>query len=338
MPSLAALSQVTSAYRGADYRASLFQLANTLIPLTVLYWAGTHWVSVAPLLCIPAAIVCGGLVVRAFNLQHDCSHRSFFRSKAANDLTGFLIGILTMTPHACWRRFHNTHHAGNGNLEKRGFGDVKTLTVNEYLSLSRLQKLTYRFYRHPLTLFVFGAFAFFLIRQRLTYYIPREWKRERISVHATNLGLLLAAGAVFAFADDPWNVLAFHSGVMLIATGFGVWLYYIQHQFPCAYWRLGRDWNIDEAALHGSSFYDLPRALHWMTANIGYHHIHHVDVSIPNYRLPVCHAAQYKELEPRARFTLLESFGFSRLKLWDENSGRMIGFSELSLQSAITAR
>ena len=332
------MSHVTLAYRGADTRASLFQLANTFVPLALLYWAGIRLMPAAPLLCVPIALVSAGLVVRAFNLQHDCSHRSFFRSRAANDLTGFFIGILTLTPHACWRRFHNAHHAGVGNLARRGLGDVKTLTVAEYLALPGFQKLCYRFYRHPLTLFFFGAFLFFLVRQRLTYYIPRTWTRERMSVHAANLGLALAAWATFSFADDALDVLAFHTMVMVLATSIGVWLYYIQHQFPLAYWRAAGAWDAADAALMGASFYDLPRPLHWITANIGYHHIHHVDVNIPNHRLPVCHAARHKELEPPVRFTLLESLRYARLKLWDEDRQTMVGFGELAARTPPAAR
>jgi omega-6 fatty acid desaturase (delta-12 desaturase) len=332
------LSRITRPYRGGNLRASLFQLSNTFIPLGALYWAAVHWTSSAPLLCAPAAVVCAGLVVRAFDLQHDCSHRSFFRSRLANDVTGFLIGILTLTPHACWRRFHNAHHAGSGNLDKRGIGDIRTLTVAEYLASTPLQRFCYRFYRHPLTLFGLGAFLFFAMRQRLTYYIPKDWKRERLSVHATNATLMLVAAAVYAAAENPMAIALFHGAVMLLATGFGVWLYYIQHQFPAAYWRPDDGWDPDRAALEGSSFYDLPRVLHWFTANIGYHHIHHVDVNVPNYRLPALHAAGHPELEPRARFTLLASLAYARLKLWDEERQAMVGFRGLAARRAAGTR
>jgi omega-6 fatty acid desaturase (delta-12 desaturase) len=318
------LSAVTRPYRGASRRASLFQLANTFVPLALLYGLALRCFDSAPLLCVPAILLCAALVVRAFDLQHDCSHRSFFASRLANDVTGFLIGIVTLTPHACWRRFHNCHHATSGDLDRRGFGDIRTLTLREYLALPAWRRACYRVYRHPLVLFGVGAFFFFLVRQRLTYYIPRGWLRERASVHATNAALAVVAAAAWALLDDPRSALLFHAAVMLLATGAGVWLYYIQHQFPQAYWRRQGTWHARDSALLGSSFYDLPRVLHWFTANIGFHHIHHVDVGIPNYRLPACQAAGHPELRPRARFGFVESLRYARLKLWDEEAGVMV--------------
>lgn len=281
-----------------------------------------------PVLTILSALLIAGLIIRAFMLQHDCSHGSFFRSMKVNEILGFLIGILTLTPHACWRRFHLMHHSGNGNLEKRGYGDVKTLTVAEYAALPLLKKWYYRLYRHPLILFGFGAFLFFLVRQRLTCRVPKSWIKERWSIHGTSLGIFTVASFIAVVADDPWSILFFHIGVMFIATGVGVWLFYIQHQFPDAYWKDDSDWRFHEAALEGSSFYDLPRVLHWITANIGYHHIHHLNVNVPNYHLPKCYR-ENDEFKRAKRFTLRESLKFSRLKLWDERKQKMVSFHAL---------
>jgi omega-6 fatty acid desaturase (delta-12 desaturase) len=318
----------TEGYRGADPLRSVYQLANTLTPLALLYWAGLYSAIAGNFWWLAISVVCAALIVRTFDLQHDCSHRSFFHSNAANDITGSLLGLVTLTPHACWRRYHNMHHAGVGNLQKRGFGDVKTATVREYESMSFIQRLSYRVYRHPLVLFGIGALIFFVVRQRMTHFIPEDWVKERRSVHLTNLALALLTLIVYLSTSHFWTVIGFHLLVMLMATGAGVWLFYIQHQFPNAYWRAPGDWRPNNAVLDGSSFYDLPRVLHWATANIGYHHIHHADVRIPNYRLPVCHAAQHPALTPHVRFTLLESLGYSRLKLWDEDAGMMVGIND----------
>ena len=322
------LGLITVQYRGKALRASVIQLANTFFPLVALYYIGILATSARSLLVVPVALLAAGLIVRAFNLQHDCAHGSFFKSKRANEYVGIAIGILTLTPHICWRRFHLGHHAGTGNLDKRGVGDVKTLTVGEYLALPPLKRLIYRAYRHPLVLFGFGAFFFFLVTQRLTYFVPKDWRRERVNVWVTNLGIVIGLLAVLAFSTTPLAALAFHAAVMFLATGVGVWLFYVQHQFPRAYWVKSHEWKFTDAALVGASFYDLNPALHWFSANIGYHHIHHLDVNIPNYRLKECHDTQ-PQIEAAARFTLSKSFRYANLKLWDEVTKRMVSFDEV---------
>lgn len=302
------------------------------MPILLLYAIGIHFIYTYPVITVLSAILSAGLIIRAFMLQHDCSHGTFFKSAKANGIVGFLIGIVTLTPHACWRRFHLMHHAGNGNLQKRGYGDVKTLTVAEYTALSPVKKWQYRIYRHPLILFGLGAFLFFLVRQRLTYRVPKSWTKERWSIHGTSLCIVIVTLLVAVVADNPWQVLFYHVGVMFVATGAGVWLFYIQHQFPDAYWEGGSDWSFHEAALEGSSFYDLPPVLHWLTANIGYHHIHHLNVNVPNYNLPKCYSDN-DEFKQAKRFTLRESLKFSQLKLWDEEKKKMVSFREVKQAS-----
>jgi acyl-lipid omega-6 desaturase (Delta-12 desaturase) len=291
----------------------------------LIYWFGAKYFLEQPAFSVILTLIAAGLVVRAFMLQHDCAHGSFFSSQSANNKIGFLLGILTLTPHACWRRNHLMHHAGTGNLDKRGVGDVRTLTTAEFASASSWVRFIYRVYRHPIVLFGVGAFSFFLIWQRLTHFIPTKWIAERLSVHLTNVGILVVVVCVCLFHQTPFLFLAFHVTVMFIATAIGVWFFYVQHQFPKAYWVDSDRWSSANAAMDGASFYDLHPVLHWFTANIGYHHIHHLDTKIPNYRLRKCHVEQ-QSLSAPVRFKLLESLGFAQLKLWDCDRQEMVGF------------
>lgn len=315
------------AYRGAVPRLAFRQLANTLLPLLVLvvgmfltvrehYWATL-------LMAIPA----GGLLVRVFIIQHDCGHGSFFASRTANDFTGRLMSVLTMAPYGLWRREHALHHATSGNLEKRGVGDIDTLTVTEYAALPPLGKLRYRLYRNPLFLFGLGVPAYFLFIQRLPWLhglSPREsWK----SVMGLNLALVAFYGPlVYLFG---WSDVLFVAWpIVHLASAAGGWLFFVQHQFEDTRWDHAGDWDFQVAALLGSSFYDLPKALNWFTGNIGLHHIHHLNSMIPNYRLQECLNAS-PELKALNRLTLWESFKCARLKLWDEAERRLITFKEL---------
>ncbi|MSO70397.1 MAG: fatty acid desaturase [Alphaproteobacteria bacterium] len=274
-------------------------------------------------LAVPAAFI----LVRLFVLQHDCGHRSFFRSAHANDFVGRLLGVFTLTPYEYWRRTHAMHHAGSGNLERRGVGDITTLTVAEYRALPRWRKLVYRAYRHPLVLFGIGPAYLFLVKHRLPLDLPlRQFGLWR-SVLLTNFAILgLLAG--LAALIGPMALAMIHLPVVMLASAIGVWMFVIQHQFRDTLWQHKGEWNFGEAALHGSSFYDLPRPLHWLTANIGMHHIHHLCSTIPSYRLPEC-IKQFPELCSIGRVSLLGSLQSVRLALWDERSAAMVSFRQL---------
>lgn len=320
------LAKHCNAYRGPETRSAVWQILTTLVPLTAVVAAmfafvETHyWVTL--LLAFPAA----GLVVRAFIIQHDCGHGSFLPSRTVNDLLGRAMSVLTMAPYGLWRREHAQHHAGSGNLDRRGAGDIDTLTVQEYQQLSSLGKLRYRLYRNPLFLFGFGVPAYFILLQRTPWMHalpPRDsWK----SVMGLNIGLVLFyAPLVYAFGWS--NVLFVVLPIVHIASAVGGWLFFIQHQFEEAHWEKADSWDFQVAALLGSSFYDLPRVLNWFTGNIGLHHIHHLNSMIPNYRLQACLDAS-PELKSINRMTLRESFACARLLLWDDTRKRMISFAE----------
>lgn len=326
------IRKITDKYRGSSWVKALSQLANTLVPLGVLYWVVFNYFLKIPLLWVPCAFLAAGLIVRAFMLQHDCAHHSFFRSKIANNVVGAVLGVLTLTPHACWRRNHLLHHAGTGNLDKRGVGDIRTLTKAEYGAASWLKRVQYRIYRHPMVLFGVGAFLFFAVWQRFTHFLPSDWWRERLSVHATNMALIAILATLISLGGSWSILLIFHCLAMLFATAIGVWFFYIQHQFPEAYWETSVEWRFLGSALHGASFYDLHPVFHWFTAYIGYHHIHHLDTRIPNYRLSECHKRE-NLLRPTVRFGLLESLAFSKLRLWDAENKRMIPFDDRTAHS-----
>ena len=265
-------------------------------------------------------------------VQHDCSHRSFFKNRHANDWTGRVIGTLTMTPHDCWRQTHAIHHATSGNLDRRGLGAIETLTVDEYRALSPVRRWAYRVYRHPVVLFLIGPAYVFIIEQRLPIGLTRQGWKPWLSAMSTN-----AAVAVFITAAillGGWKALLLvHLPTMLLASSIGVWLFYVQHQFERTYWARRDRWSETEAALQGSSHYDLPGPLRWLTANIGVHHVHHVASRIPFYRLQTVLRDQ-PELKDVSRLTLPDSLRAIGLALWDEAGQRLVSFRQARLSPA----
>jgi len=320
-------------YAQPNARRSIVQLLVTGAALA-LSWLGM-WVSlghgywITLLLAVPAA----GFLVRLFIIQHDCGHGSLFRSRLANDLTGRILGIFTLTPYDYWRRTHAAHHATSGNLDRRGVGDINTLTVREYLALSRWRRLVYRLYRHPLVLFGIGPIYLFILKHRLPLDMPLRsgvWR----NLFATNAGIA-ALTAALAVLVGPLALLKLHLPIVLLAASAGIWLFHVQHQFEDSYWQRDPTWSFHQAALQGSSYYQLPRLLQWFTASIGLHHIHHLCSRIPNYRLQEC-LDENPELHEVRRLTLLQSLRCARLSLWSEEAGRMIRFRDLR-QIAATA-
>jgi omega-6 fatty acid desaturase (delta-12 desaturase) len=279
----------------------------------------SYWIT------LPLAVLAGALLVRVFIIFHDCGHGSFFKSKTANDVVGFLTGILTFTPYYHWRWEHAIHHASAGHLDKRGTGDVWTLTVQEYLESSRWKRFAYRLARNPIILFVIAPLYLFLIRQR--FVSPKANSRERWSVYWMNLAIFgMAAGLSAIYGIVPYLIIQLV--VIAVAGSAGVWLFYVQHQFEDVYWERGDQWDYTAAALQGSSFYKLPRILQWFSGNIGYHHIHHLSSRIPNYNLEKCHKAHplFQGVKPITLFSSLKSFKF---RLWDESNKKLIGFRQL---------
>jgi omega-6 fatty acid desaturase (delta-12 desaturase) len=306
------------------WRAS-WQIFNTIGSYAVLWYLMYLAIQVSWWLAVPLAVLAGGFLVRVFIIFHDCGHGSFFRSRTANDVWGFIAGVLTLTPYYHWRWEHALHHAGSGNLDRRGVGDIWTLTVREYLEASRWKRFSYRLARNPIVLFVIAPLFMFAIMQRFPSKDASE--RERRSVVWMNIAVLcVGASLAFVFGVVPYLVLQLTA--MAVAGSAGVWLFYVQHQFEEAYWERGDDWGYAEAALCGSSFYKLPKVLQWFSGNIGFHHIHHLSPRIPNYNLERCHRSDplFQNVKP---VTLFPSLGTIRLRLWDESAKKLIGFRRM---------
>lgn len=320
--------QILARYREPSTGRGLLEIAVTVLPLAGLWalvWAavdlGYWWLGL--LLALPAA----GFLVRLFLIQHDCSHGAFFRHKLANDWIGRIAGVVTLTPYSLWRRAHALHHASTGNLDRRGIGDIDTLTVDEYRARPFWGRLRYRLYRHPLVMFGIGPAYLFFLQQRLPVGQMRAGWRPWASAMATNLGIgLAAAGLIWLVGLKAFMLV--HLPIMLLAASLGVWLFYVQHQFERTSWDRQENWTLHTAALHGSSHYDLPGFLRWLTANIGLHHVHHLNSRIPFYRL--AHVLRdHPELRDIGRLTLRQSLRCVPLVLWDERRRRLISFREL---------
>jgi acyl-lipid omega-6 desaturase (Delta-12 desaturase) len=320
----ASLRELVHPYAVADRRRALWQLANTVLPFVAL------WVVMAAtfgpsggwslLLLLPVA----GFYVRLFIIQHDCGHGSFFPGARLNRMVGAMLGLVTLFPFAYWRKTHAIHHGTSGNLDRRGLGDIQTLTVREYRALSAPARLSYRLYRSMPVMLGVGPLYQMLIKHRVPFDLPLAWRREWASALWNDLALVVAAVALCWIFG--WKaVLAVQLSLMLIAGAAGVWLFYVQHQFERTYWARHQQWDAQSAAMAGSSFYDLPRVVHWFTGNIGYHHIHHLSSRVPNYRLRECFESDPR-LRAAPRLTLRQSLACARLKLWDEDSSRMAGY------------
>ena len=310
-----------------DRKKATIQLIDTLIPyfsiLVLMYltirWAAPVWVTIA--LSIPA----GSFMVRAFILFHDCCHGSFLKSRRAMDIIGTVLGIVTFTPYSEWRNSHGIHHSTVGNLDRRGVGDVWTMTVEEYRASPRFRRFLYRGYRHPVILFGFGPFFLFLLINRFPKKNAKT-KQSR-SVVLTNLAILGLA-LFFSFLIGPRAYLLIQIPTLFFSALAGIWLFYVQHQFDPTYWARSEDWQSLEASMNGSSFYKLPKVLQWFSGNIGMHHIHHLLPRIPNYRLQACLDA-IPELVLDKPLTFWRSLRAVSLNLWDEAGRRLVSFREL---------
>ncbi|OGC96171.1 MAG: hypothetical protein A2W25_07140 [candidate division Zixibacteria bacterium RBG_16_53_22] len=303
---------------------SIWQLCNTLIPYFALLTLSFLAMQVSFWLALPVIFITSGFLIRTFIIFHDCGHQSFFRSRKVNRFWGVITGFLTFTPYHYWKSNHDRHHNTSGNLDKRGFGDVWTMTVAEYTKASRMERLKYRLYRNPFVMFFLGPLLIIMV----THRIPKSNvdKKERNSVYLTNAWIFIFAIAM-SLLIGPLNYLVIQILTLYIGLIGGVWLFYVQHQFEDVYWARAEEWNFIEASLKGGSYYKLPKIVNWFTGNIGYHHIHHLLTGIPNYNLPGCHEETpiKKVVKPTKFFVSLKGLSY---RLWDENNGKLVGYRE----------
>jgi omega-6 fatty acid desaturase (delta-12 desaturase) len=317
--------KILAKYRDPSHFRSFVELLVTASGFAALWFMAWAVLGLSSWLSLLTTLLAAGFLVRLFMIQHNCGHGSFFRHRAANDWLGRAIGILTLTPYDDWRWSHAIHHASSGNLERRGIGDISTLTVREYLSLSRWRRLCYRLYRNPIVMFGLGPAYLFFVQHRLPPKgLMRGGLKPWLRTMITNVAIALVILAMMCFVGvGPF--LLVHLPITLLAASIGVWLFYVQHQFEETFWAEAPVWSLHEAALHGSSHYELPYILRWFTANIGVHHVHHLCSRIPFYRLSRV-LRDHPELKAVGRITLMQSLGCVRLALWDERRHRLISF------------
>lgn len=311
-------------YRQSDRQAANFQLLTSLALFFVLCCAMYHSLKIGYWLTLLLAFPTAGMVLRLFIIQHDCGHGSFYSSQTANNWLGRCLSLFTLTPYAYWRRLHALHHASSSNLDKRGYGDIDTLTVSEYNARPYLKRLGYRIYRNPFFLTLVGGPIHFAVLQRLPLAFKQPSWQMWASVMGLNLAMVLFYGAlIWVIGWQSFLILA--APVTLIACSAGVWLFYIQHQFEDTVWDREDNWDRKTTALYGSSYYALPKILQWFTGNIGIHHVHHLCSAIPNYRLQQC-LDEAPDLKKINVLTLRESFKYATLSLWDEELRKLVPF------------
>ncbi len=328
-PGKPAWTQVVSKYQHPKLAVSAWQVANSFGPY-LLVWVlmyislqYSYWITLG------LSVLAGGFLMRIFIIQHDCGHNSFFKSRKMNDVVGFICGVVTMTPYEYWRTGHAMHHATSGDLDNRGWGDVKTITVKEYLADNKWGRLAYRMYRNPFIMFGVGPTYMFLINQRTPLAMKtattKKGERSLVYTDLSLVALIVGLSLLIGFK----NYLLIQLPIAIFASTLGVWLFYVQHQFEDTYWRAHPEWDYTRAALEGSSYYKLPKIFQWFTGNIGLHHIHHLSPRIPNYLLEQCHN-ENPDFQNVPTLTLRSSakLFFSRLALWDEDQNRLISFKE----------
>ena len=321
----AELARTVADYARPERRKAVWQIVNTMVPYLAL-WAlmammvqqgYSYWA------VLGVSVLTAAFHVRVFIIFHDCCHGSFFASRKANRILGYITGVLTFTPFEQWRRSHAMHHDTVGDLDRRGVGDIWVLTAEEYAAAPRLKRLAYRIVRNPVFVLTVGTLVIFIIGHRYFHKIDR--KLERRSVLITNL-FLLALIVTASLTIGIETYLLVQVPIVIIAGAAGLWLFYVQHQFEGTYWARHEEWDPIKAALQGSSFYKLPKVLQWFTGNIGFHHIHHVQQRIPNYNLERC----YKDvpvMQSVKPMKFLDSLRCARLHIWDEMEKRLRGYA-----------
>lgn len=323
--------KILAQYRDPNPGRSAFELGVSLLPFLAL-WAFAWWMlQYSVLAALGIALLNGCFLVRIFIIQHDCGHGGFFKNRHLSDWTGRALGILTLTPYDVWRRTHALHHSAAGNLSHRGFGDVHTLTVAEYNAGNWLSRFGYRVYRNPVVLFGLGPAFVFMIQNRYPWGLMDKWTYW-VSAMSSNI-IIAAVLCLIVYFGGLMPLLVIFIPTILVAATAGMWLFYVQHQFEETHWDHDPDWQLHDAALHGSSHYVMPKVLQWFSGNIGIHHVHHLYSRIPFYRLTEV-LRDNAELMETQRLTIRESLKSAKLHLWDEQQRKLVSFRTAHLAYA----
>lgn len=313
-------------YNQPDLRKSIWQISNTLLPYLALWYLMIRSLEYSYWITLFLALIASGFLIRLFIIFHDCGHGSFFKSTKANTIVGMTCGILSFTPYYKWHKQHQGHHQTTVNLDKRGVGDVWTMTVEEYLKSSKWKRFVYKCFRNPLVLFTVGPLYVIFIQNRVSK--KNITAKEKWNIYFTNaVMLVIAAGMSLLIGLKAY--LLIQLPVLIISHSIGIWLFYIQHQFEDVSWNRSSSWDYKTAAIEGSSFLKLPAILQWFTGNIGFHHLHHLSPRIPNYNLEKCQNENdmFQEVKP---ITLFDTFKALRLSLWDEANRQLIRIRKIA--------
>ncbi|MGM0751512.1 MAG: fatty acid desaturase [Bacillota bacterium] len=322
MTNIKTLKKEVAPYEKSTTKESVWQMVNTLVPFFLLWFLAYQSLSVSYWLALVPIVIAAGFLTRIFIIFHDCTHFSFFKSRRANRIVGTAMGVLTLFPFDQWGHDHAVHHATSGNLDKRGTGDIWTLTIDEYLAAPLKIRLAYRFYRNPFVMFVLGPIYVFLLKNRFNRKNAR--KKERNNTYLVNV-IIVALIALLCVTLGWQEFLLVQGSIFMVSGSIGIWLFYVQHTFEDSYFEEDKEWQYVLAAVEGSSFYKLPKIMQFLTGNIGYHHIHHLSPRVPNYRLEEAH----KNSEPLQKvptISLLTSLKSLRFKLWDEENKTFVSF------------
>jgi omega-6 fatty acid desaturase (delta-12 desaturase) len=319
------LKKQIAPFEQSTTKQSIWQIINTLGPFIILWYLAYISLSVSYWLALIPAVFAAGFLTRIFIIFHDCTHHSFFKDRRANRIVGTIMGVLTLFPFDQWGHEHSVHHATSGNLDKRGTGDIWTLTVDEYLAAPFKLRFAYRFYRNPLVMFGLGPIYVFLLKNRFNRKGAR--KKEKNNTYLTN-ALIVVFAALLCLAVGWQSFLLVQGSIFMISGSIGIWLFYVQHTFEDSYFEENEEWEYVLAAVEGSSFYKLPKLMQFLTGNIGYHHVHHLSPRVPNYKLEMAHN-NTQPLENVPTITLATSLSSLRFRLWDEESKNFIGFKDI---------
>ena len=319
------LKKQVAPFEKSTTKESIWQLINTVVPFILLWYLAYISLSVSYWLALVPVVLAAGFLTRIFIIFHDCTHHSFFKSRRVNRMIGTVMGVFTLFPFDQWGYEHSVHHATSGNLDKRGTGDIWTLTVEEYVAAPLRVRLAYRFYRNPFVLFGLGPIYVFLLKNRFNRKGAR--RKERMNTYLTNV-LIAAFVGLLCLAIGWQSFLLVQGSIFILSGAVGIWLFYVQHTFEDSYFEPDKEWEYVKAAVEGSSFYKLPKLMQFLTGNIGYHHVHHLSPRVPNYKLEEAHN-QTLPLQNVPTITLATSLQSLRFRLWDEETKNFVSFKEI---------